>query len=105
MLIGAAARLPIAWNLELWPLLRGEARLHVAPYAGTAKGPPRADVRLHGNGFSVRDAEVVVPAPMWPPAADAAVVDYRRRRRHRAPSFDDALAGSGQRGSCGERRD
>ena len=64
MLVGGGARLPIAWTLELWPLLRGEARLHIAPYAGTAKGPPRAAVRLHGNGFSVRDAEVVIPAPM-----------------------------------------
>lgn len=71
MLIAGGTRLPVAWDLAFWPLLRGETRLHITPYAGTAKGPPRAEVQLRGTDFSVRDAEVVVPAPMI--AAIAAV--------------------------------
>lgn len=71
MLVTERVRLPIAWDLQFWPLLRGEARLRITPYAGTVSGPPRADISLRTGAVSVRDAEVRIPAPML--AALAAV--------------------------------
>lgn len=64
MLVTERARLPIAWDLAFWPLLRGEARVRIAPYAGTTHGPPRAVLTLRSDSVAVRDAELVVPASM-----------------------------------------
>src|SRR5512144_1519638 len=46
ILTSGGTRLPLAWNLDFWPLLGGELRLHIVPYAGTESGPPRADIRV-----------------------------------------------------------
>jgi hypothetical protein len=64
MLVGGGARLPIAWNLEFWPLLHGEARIRIGPYAGTTTGPPRARLQLRTGSISVHDVDIVIPAPM-----------------------------------------
>lgn len=64
MLLGGAARLPLAWDLEFWPLLRGHWRLHVRPYAGTPGGAPRAILELRSGSMSARDVDVVFPASM-----------------------------------------
>lgn len=64
MLAGGGARLPIAWDLEFWPLLRGEARVRLRPYAATPSGPPRADLTLRAGSTSARDVDVIVPAPV-----------------------------------------
>lgn len=64
MLIAGASRLPVAWDLEFWPLLKGEMRVHITPFAGTRAGPPRADLVLREESVSVRDAEIILPAPV-----------------------------------------
>lgn len=64
MLVTERARLPIAWDLAFWPLVRGEARLRIRPYSGATSGPPRADLDLRSGAVTVRDAEILVPAAM-----------------------------------------
>jgi hypothetical protein len=64
MLVADGSRLPIAWDLEFWPLLRGEARMRVSPYSGSAFGPPRADIRARVAGATATNVEMVVPAAM-----------------------------------------
>lgn len=98
MLIGGASRLPLAWDLEFWPLLKGEMRLRITPFAGTRTGPPRADLVLGGASVSLRDADVIVPAPLLAalgtlPAGWAVGGDVRLS----AASFDwSATAGRGE---------
>jgi hypothetical protein len=64
MLAGGGGRLPVAWDLEFWPLLRGEARVRLRPYAGTPGGPPRADLAVHAGALSARNLDLVVPASL-----------------------------------------
>lgn len=64
MLVGGGARLPIAWDLEFWPLLRGEARMRIGPYAGTTTGPPRAGLQFRTGSISAHDVDIVIPASM-----------------------------------------
>ncbi|MEO8304854.1 MAG: type II secretion system protein N [Betaproteobacteria bacterium] len=61
-LSAGATRIPIAWRIDPWPLLRGDLRLHLAPRADTAGGSPRADVAIQGERVEVTGAQVTFPA-------------------------------------------
>lgn len=67
-----ALRIPVAWRVEPWPLLRGEARIALAPPADAA-GAPRGRVVLAAGRTSVEALEFSLPA-----AAAAALVSARQ---------------------------
>ena len=59
-LVAAATRIPVAWDVDLWPLLRGIGARADSPGSGATT--PRATIALHGNGIALRDVDVTVPA-------------------------------------------
>jgi hypothetical protein len=63
LVTGSEARLPLAWSLDPWPLLRGEVRLSLAPF-DTASPLPRGEISLHDRAIAVRGLDVAVPAEM-----------------------------------------
>jgi len=74
VLVAGDLRMPIAWRIEPWPLLRGELRLRVAPEAGATTGAPRADVAVSGERVVLRDVDVTVPASLLAAATGPAAV-------------------------------
>lgn len=65
-------RLPVAWRLAAWPLLRGEVRLDLVP---VAQWPPlRGRIAVHGDTLAARAVDVRVPmlAFKLPPGVAAA---------------------------------
>src|SRR5512141_2656958 len=72
ILAAGTAKLPIAWRLDAWPLLRGEFRLHVLPDAPSPAGSPRADLAIVGDRVAIRDAEVTLPASLLVAASGTA---------------------------------
>ena len=62
VVVAGTARIPIAWRIEPWPLLFGEARLHATPGSGAVAGSPRADVTIGRNSISLRDLDLTIPA-------------------------------------------
>jgi general secretion pathway protein N len=55
------ARVPVAWSIEPWPLLRGELRLQLSPPVAIGNSP-RAQIVAHGDTVSMRDVDVTLPA-------------------------------------------
>jgi Type II secretion system (T2SS), protein N len=55
-----ASRLPIAWEIDVGPLLRGVVRVQIRPDSGAAT--PRAEIAATANGIALRNAEVTIPA-------------------------------------------
>ena len=56
-----ALRLPLAWSIDPWSLLRGELRLDVAPPTASGRTPSAA-ITARGNTVTVRDLDVMLPA-------------------------------------------
>ncbi len=68
-IVAGTARLPIAWRVEPWPLLRGELRVRVVPAVDTTDRAPRADIAVGDGHFVLRDVDVTIPAPALAGAA------------------------------------
>jgi len=68
-IVAATARIPIAWDVDILPLLRGIVRVQVR--SGHGAPTPRATIALHGNAIALHDVDVTLPA-----AAVAAVLGY-----------------------------
>lgn len=66
-----ALRVPVAWRVEPWPLLRGEARIALAPPSDAA-GAPRGRIVLAAGRAHVEELDLALPA-----AAVAALVSAR----------------------------
>jgi hypothetical protein len=61
--VANAARIPVAWRLEAWPLLLGEARVAlVAPTP--AGGAPRAELLARSGAIGVRALDATLPAEL-----------------------------------------
>ena len=58
--VAATARIPIAWDVELGPLLQGMVRVRV--HSGIGAATPRATIAFHGNAIALHDIDVVLPA-------------------------------------------
>jgi hypothetical protein len=56
----ANARLPIAWSVDAWPLVRGVVHLRVRSDAGA--DTPRAIIDLGTDGIVLHDTQITVPA-------------------------------------------
>jgi general secretion pathway protein N len=71
--VAGAARLPIAWRVEPWPLLRGELRVHVEPVSTGSDRTPRADIAVADGHVVLRDVDVTIPAPALAGAAGSPI--------------------------------
>jgi len=56
----ATARLPLEWNIDPWPLLRGT--LHMRVRSDTGAESPRGTLDLRTREITLQDADVTVPA-------------------------------------------
>jgi len=54
-------RIPVAWSIEPWPLLRGELHLRMFP-PSAAVNSPRAEILARRDAVSTRDVDVTLPA-------------------------------------------
>jgi hypothetical protein len=62
VLAAGATRIPIAWRVDPWPLLRGDLHVQLAPPPGATTGSPRAVVAIQSEHVGVTSAEVTFPA-------------------------------------------
>jgi hypothetical protein len=82
-----AARVPVAWTIEPWPLLRRELHLHVlAP--GGASNSPRADIVARRGAVSMRDVDVTLPARIIEDLAPRSGIRVNGDAHLTAPSLD-----------------
>ena len=75
IIIAGAARIPIAWRIEPWPILLGELRLHLTPGSGKTDGSPRADITFKRTGVSLRDVDLTFPASLIATATGRAAAE------------------------------
>jgi hypothetical protein len=59
-LVVKATRIPIAWRVDCWPLLRGVLRVRLASGIGAAT--PRGTVEVGADTLSFHDVDVTLPA-------------------------------------------
>jgi hypothetical protein len=84
--IGNAARIPVAWRLDAWPLLWGEARVAlVAPTP--AGGAPRAELVARSGAVSIRALDATLPAELVAAVAVRAGVKLSGAVRVTAPAL------------------
>jgi len=70
--VAGTARIPVAWHLETWPLLRGVVRLRVT--SGTGAPTPRATIAASADTVSLDDVAVTFPAEVFTAALSQAAV-------------------------------
>ncbi len=58
--LAGATRIPVAWRVELWPLLRGVARVQLR--SGTGGATPRATIAIGADSLAFHDLDVTFPA-------------------------------------------
>jgi hypothetical protein len=63
--VAGAARIPIAWHVELWPLLRGVVRVQLK--SGTGAGTPRATIAVGTDTLAFHAVDVTLPAEVFAP--------------------------------------
>ena len=59
-IVAAAARIPIAWDVDFGALLQGAVRVKVR--SGNGASTPRATIALHGDAIALHDVDVTLPA-------------------------------------------
>jgi Type II secretion system (T2SS), protein N len=64
VLVAGTARIPVAWRLEAWPLLRGELRVHLLPDATPVTGAPRADIAIAADRVELRNVDATFSAAL-----------------------------------------
>ncbi len=62
------SRLPFAWSIDAWPLLRGELHLRLLPY-DSRRRLPRGEVTLGRGKVALREIELEFPADLLSAAA------------------------------------
>jgi hypothetical protein len=70
--VAGTARIPIAWRVEIWPLLRGVVRLQVT--SGTGAETPRATIAASADTVAFHDVDVTIPAAAFAAALGQAAV-------------------------------
>ena len=58
--VAGATRIPVAWRVDFWPLLRGVVRVRLV--SGTGAATPRATIALATDSIALRDVDVTLPA-------------------------------------------
>lgn len=85
-LAAAASRVPIAWDLDFWPLLQGVARVRLTPRDGAPT--PRGTLAIRQDGVAFSDVDLTIPAPMLAALAGEANVPVAGEIRARAEALD-----------------
>ncbi len=89
---GADGRVALAWSIDVWPLLRGELRVHLLPY--DSRSPlPRGEIIADRSNFAVRDLDIAMPADMLRVAVAGHGIRAAGELRVTSPSFDASSAG------------
>ncbi|MEO8676429.1 MAG: type II secretion system protein N [Casimicrobiaceae bacterium] len=84
---GRALRVPLAWSVDPWPLLRGE--LHVRLLPATAAGrSPRAEISARRDAITLREVDVTFAADIVESLAPRAGVRVTGEVRLTASSLD-----------------
>lgn len=81
------ARVPVAWSIEPWPLLRGELRIQMFPPAAIGNSP-RAQIVAHRDSVSMRDVDVTLPARLVEGLAPSPGIRITGDVRVTTPSLD-----------------
>jgi Type II secretion system (T2SS), protein N len=84
---GSVLRLPVAWSIDAWPLLRGEIRLHVSPPTATGQAV-RAVIIAQRNAVTLHELEVTLPAGIVSIFAPRSGFRTSGELRIAAPSLD-----------------
>jgi len=62
-LVAGTTRIPIAWRVECWPLLRGVLRVQLV--SGTGAPTPRATIAVGTDTLALLDVDVTLPAAVF----------------------------------------
>ncbi len=62
-LVATATRIPVAWRVECWPLLRGVLRVRLT--SGTGAATPRATIEAGADALAFHDVDVTLPAQIF----------------------------------------
>lgn len=62
-LVAKSTRIPIAWRIECWPLLRGVLRFRLA--SGTGAATPRATIEAGFDTLALHDVDVTLPVQVF----------------------------------------
>jgi hypothetical protein len=62
-LVAGTTRIPIAWRVECWPLLRGLLRVRLV--SGTGAATPRATIAAGADTLAFDDVDVTLPAAVF----------------------------------------
>jgi hypothetical protein len=81
------ARVPVAWSIEPWPLLRSELRLQVSPAVAIVNSS-RAQIVAHRDSVSMRDVDVTLPARLVEGLAPRSGIRITGDVRVTTPSLD-----------------
>ncbi len=98
LVAGSEARLPLAWSLDPWPLLRGEVRFSLAPFDAAAP-LPRGEIDLRERAYAVRGLDVALPAEMLQRAAAGTAIRATGEVRVTSTSLEwvgDSIRGGAQ---------
>lgn len=69
ILTAGATRIPVAWRIDPWPLLRRELHLHLVRGEGGPPASPKGDVAIGRDSVELRDVEAAIPAGFFGAAA------------------------------------
>jgi hypothetical protein len=87
------ARLPLAWSIDPWPLLRGELRLSLFPYDANGTSP-RGEIALRDGTVALRSLDVALPADVLRAAASGTLLGAAGWVRVTSSALDWAPTGS-----------
>ena len=82
-----AVRVPLAWSIDPWPMLRGELRLHVFPPTATGLAP-FAEITARANAVAMRELDVTLPADVASALAPRSGLHITGAVRIATPSLD-----------------
>ena len=69
VLAAGATRVPLAWRIDAWPLVRGAVHLSLVRDDGDSSAMPKADIALSRGAVELRDVEATIPAAFIATAA------------------------------------
>ena len=100
LVAGGEGRLPLAWSVDPWPLIRGEVEISLAPFDATAP-LPHGEIVMHDRTLAVRGLDVALPVEMLQQVASGTGIRPTGEARVTSPSLDwsrDSVRGAMQIG-------
>jgi len=69
ILTAGATRIPVAWRIDPWPLVRRELHLHFVRGEDVSSLSPKGDIAIGRDSVELRDVEATIPAGFFSAAA------------------------------------